>query len=85
MNCKPSILFVNWYRRLFAYLHICKKLYVAGHTGDDFNPNYYKGQSKASKEVRLAEAKQAKRAKLDPSQEAEAPTQTKKRFKGDTQ
>ena len=52
------------------------KLYVAGHSGDDFNPKYFKGQAKESKEARRAKNKHAKRAKLDPST-AETTTQTK--------
>eukprot|EP00429_Kryptoperidinium_foliaceum_P081497 CAMPEP_0176233354 /NCGR_PEP_ID=MMETSP0121_2-20121125/25777_1 /TAXON_ID=160619 /ORGANISM="Kryptoperidinium foliaceum, Strain CCMP 1326" /LENGTH=385 /DNA_ID=CAMNT_0017572737 /DNA_START=41 /DNA_END=1194 /DNA_ORIENTATION=- len=57
------------------------KLYVAGNSGDDFNPKYYKGQAKESKEARRAKSKQAKRAKLDPSL-AETTTQLKKRLEG---
>lgn len=55
------------------------KLYVAGQSGDDFNPKYFKGQAKESKEARRAKSKHAKRAKLDPSL-AETTTQTKKRL-----
>lgn len=55
------------------------KLYVAGNSGDDFNPKYFKGQAKESKEARRAKNKQAKRAKLDPSL-AETTTQVKKRL-----
>jgi hypothetical protein len=58
------------------------KLYVAGHSGDGFNPKYFKGQAKESKEARRAKSKQAKRAKLDPSL-AETTTQTKKRLEGE--
>ena len=43
------------------------KIYVAGNSGDDYNPKYFKGQAKESKEARRAKAKQAKRAKLDPN------------------
>ncbi len=57
------------------------KLYVAGNSGDDFNPKYFKGQAKESKEARRAKSKQAKRAKLDPSL-AETTTQLKKRLEG---
>jgi len=55
------------------------KLYIAGQSGDDFNPKYFKGQSKENKEKRRAENKQSKRAKFDPSQ-AETTTQAKKRL-----
>lgn len=55
------------------------KLYVAGNSGDDYNPKYFKGQAKESKEARRALSKQAKRAKLDPSL-AETTTQVKKRL-----
>ena len=55
------------------------KLYVKGHSGDDFNPKYFKGQAKESKELRRAQNKLAKRAKLDPSQ-AETTTQMKRRL-----
>eukprot|EP00934_Nitzschia_sp_Nitz4_P003867 Nitzschia sp. Nitz4//scaffold133_size116822//96561//97772//NITZ4_003821-RA/size116822-processed-gene-0.40-mRNA-1//1//CDS//3329535438//3857//frame0 len=55
------------------------KLYIAGHSGDDYNPKYFKGMSKESKEARRALSKQAKRAKLDPSL-AETTTQAKKRL-----
>jgi hypothetical protein len=57
------------------------KLYVAGQSGDDFNPKYFKGQHKESKEIRRNKAKSAKRAKLDPST-AETTTQTKQRLEG---
>lgn len=57
------------------------KLYVAGNSGDDYNPKYFKGQAKESKEARRALSKQAKRAKLDPSL-AETTTQVKKRLEG---
>jgi Surfeit locus protein 6/60S ribosome biogenesis protein Rrp14 len=57
------------------------KIYVAGNSGDDFNPKYFKGQAKESKEARRAKNKQAKRAKLDPSL-AETTTQVKKRLEG---
>lgn len=57
------------------------KLYVAGQSGDDYNPKYYKGQAKESKEARRAINKQAKRAKLDPTL-AETTTQAKARLEG---
>lgn len=57
------------------------KLYVAGASGDDYNPKYYKGQAKESKEARRAQNKQAKRVKLDPSL-AETTTQVKNRLEG---
>jgi hypothetical protein len=57
------------------------KLYVPGNSGDDFNPKYFKGQAKESKEARRAKAKQAKREKLDPDL-AETTTTTKKRLEG---
>lgn len=56
------------------------KLYVAGNSGDDaYNPKYYKGQHKESKEARRARSKAAKRAKFDPEQ-AETTTQVKERL-----
>lgn len=58
---------------------IPSKLYIAGHSGDDYNPKYFKGQSKESKEARRAQNKQAKRAKLDPSL-SETTTQLKQRL-----
>ncbi|KAG7370890.1 RNA polymerase II transcription mediator complex protein [Nitzschia inconspicua] len=58
---------------------IPSKLYIAGNSGDDYNPKYFKGQSKESKEARRAENKQAKRAKLDPSL-SETTTQLKQRL-----
>jgi len=57
------------------------KLYVPGNSGDDYNPKYYKGQAKESKEARRAKAKQAKREKLNPDL-AETTTATKKRLEG---
>ena len=57
------------------------KLYVAGNSGDDYNPKYFKGQAKESKEARRAKNKQAKRAKLDPSL-SETTTQAKQRLEG---
>jgi hypothetical protein len=49
---------------------IPSKLYIAGQSGDDFNPKnpYYRGVTKDSKESRKAAAKVAKRLKLDPTQ-----------------
>jgi hypothetical protein len=43
------------------------KLYIAGESGDDFNPKYHKSQGADSKEGRRAAAKAAKRRKLDPT------------------
>lgn len=60
---------------------IPSKLYIAGHSGDDYNPKYYKGQAKESKEARRAKNKQSKRAKFDPSL-AETTTQAKHRLEG---
>jgi hypothetical protein len=57
------------------------RLYVAGNSGDDYNPKYFKGQAKESKEARRALSKQAKRAKLDPSL-SETTTEAKKRLEG---
>jgi len=57
------------------------KLYIAGQSGDDYNPKYFKGQSKESKEARRAKNKQSKRAKFDPAQ-AETTTQAKQRLEG---
>mmetsp|Transcript_22869 Transcript_22869/g.25778 ORF Transcript_22869/g.25778 Transcript_22869/m.25778 type:complete len:404 (+) Transcript_22869:123-1334(+) len=55
------------------------KLYVAGNTGDEvYNPKYFKGQHKESKESRRARNKAAKRAKFDPEQ-AETTLQAKLR------
>ena len=42
------------------------KFYVKGQSGDDFNPKYFKGQAKESKEARRAKNKQLKRSKFDP-------------------
>jgi hypothetical protein len=58
---------------------IPSKLYIAGQSGDDYNPKYFKGQSKESKEMRRAANKQAKLAKLDPSL-SETTTQMKQRL-----
>ena len=55
------------------------KFYISGQTGDDYNPKYFKGQSKESKEARRAKNKQSKRAQLDPSQ-TETTTQLKQRL-----
>jgi hypothetical protein len=57
------------------------KLYVASQPGDNYNPKYFKGQAKESKEARRAMIKQAKRAKLDPAL-AETTTQAKARLEG---
>lgn len=57
------------------------KLYIAGNSGDDYNPKYFKGQAKESKEARRAKHKKAKRAKFDPAQ-AETTTQAKLRLEG---
>jgi len=58
------------------------KLYIAGQSGDDYNPKYFKGQAKESKEARKAKHKQMKRAKFDPAL-AETTTQAKQRLEGD--
>jgi len=57
------------------------KLYIAGQSGDDYNPKYFKGQSKESKEARRAKNKQSKREKFDPAL-AETTTQAKLRLEG---
>ena len=48
---------------------IPSKLYIAGESGDDFNPKnrFYRGVTEGSKEERKAAAKIAKRRKLDPN------------------
>ena len=49
---------------------IPSKLYVAGQSGDDYNPKverYYKKSTEESKQARQAAAKLAKRRKLDPA------------------
>lgn len=61
---------------------IPSKLYIEGQSGDDYNPKYFKGQSKESKEARRARNKQSKRAKFDPAT-AETTTQIKHRLEGD--
>ena len=61
---------------------IPSKLYIEGQSGDDYNPKYFKGQSKESKEARRARNKQSKRAKFDPAM-AETTTQIKQRLDGD--
>lgn len=43
------------------------KLYATEYNPDTYNPKYFKGQAKESKETRRAKNKQAKRAKFDPS------------------
>ncbi len=58
------------------------KLYIAGQSGDDYNPKYFKGQAKESKEARRAKNKQSKRAKFDP-EKAETTTQAKMRLDGE--
>ena len=58
------------------------KLYIAGQSGDDYNPKYFKGHSKDSKVARRAKNKQSKRAKFDPEL-SETTTQAKKRLEGD--
>ncbi|KAL3939612.1 MAG: hypothetical protein SGARI_001306 [Bacillariaceae sp.] len=60
------------------------KLYIAGQSGDDYNPKYFKGQSKQSKEARRAKNKQSKQAKFDPST-AETTTQVKQRLEQESQ
>jgi len=62
---------------------IPSKLYIAGQSGDDYNPKYFKGQSKESKEARRAKNKQSKRAKFDPVL-AETTTQAKQRLEGNS-
>lgn len=57
------------------------KLYIAGQSGDDYNPKYFKGQAKESKEARRAQNKQSKRAKFDPAL-TETTTQAKLRLEG---
>ena len=49
---------------------IPSKLYIAGESGDDFNPKnrFFRGVTEGSKEQRKAAAKVAKRRKLDPNQ-----------------
>lgn len=55
-------------------------LYVAGNSGDDkYNPKYFKGQSKESKEARRARNKASKRLKLDP-EKAETTNDAKRRL-----
>ncbi|GKY98454.1 hypothetical protein MPSEU_000802800 [Mayamaea pseudoterrestris] len=58
---------------------IPSKLYIAGQSGDDFNPRYQKMPNKDSKESRRAEAKASKRRKLDPAQ-TESTVQVKQRL-----
>mmetsp|Transcript_8530 Transcript_8530/g.9789 ORF Transcript_8530/g.9789 Transcript_8530/m.9789 type:complete len:402 (-) Transcript_8530:28-1233(-) len=58
------------------------KLYIAGQSGDDYNPKYFKGHSKESKVARKAKNKQSKRAKFDPAL-AERTTETKQRLEND--
>lgn len=49
---------------------IPSKLYIAGQSGDDYNPKnpYYKNSGSNSAEARKTAAKAAKRKKFDPSQ-----------------
>jgi hypothetical protein len=48
---------------------IPQKLYIAGNSGDDFNPSkYYKKQNTTSKEARRAQAKAGKRRKFNPTE-----------------
>lgn len=55
------------------------KLYVSSNTGDEeFNPKFFKGQHKESKEARRARNKQSKLVKFDPER-AETTLQAKKR------
>lgn len=60
---------------------IPSKLYIAGQSGDDFNPKnpYYRGVTEGSKEARKAAAKAGKRRKLDPEQ-AETTTRKKEQL-----
>ena len=61
---------------------IPQKLYIAGNSGDDYNPKYFKGQSKESKELRRHQQKAQKRAKYDPELR-ETTSQAKKRLEGE--
>jgi hypothetical protein len=48
---------------------IPQKIYIAGNSGDDFNPSkYYKKQNTTSKESRRAQAKASKRRKFNPTE-----------------
>jgi hypothetical protein len=48
---------------------IPQKLYIAGNSGDDFNPSkYYKKQNTTSKESRRAQSKASKRRKFNPAE-----------------
>jgi len=58
------------------------KLYIAGQSGDNFNPRYHKSQAKDSKESRRADNKRSKIMKFDPSL-VETTTQAKQRLEGD--
>lgn len=60
---------------------IPSKLYIAGQSGDDFNPKnpYFRGVTEGSKEARKAAAKAGKRRKLDPEQ-AESTTLKKEQL-----
>jgi len=61
---------------------IPQKLYIAGHSGDDYNPKYFKGQAKESREARRSQQKAQKRAKFDPALR-ETTVQMKKRLEGE--
>ena len=61
---------------------IPQKLYIAGNSGDDYNPKYFKGQHKESKEIRRNQQKAQKRAKYDPDLR-ETTSQAKKRLEGE--
>ena len=61
---------------------IPSKLYIAGNSGDDYNPKYFKGQSKESREARRSQQKAQKRAKYDPELR-ETTSQAKKRLEGE--
>ncbi|GAX18702.1 hypothetical protein FisN_10Hh084 [Fistulifera solaris] len=63
---------------------IPSKLYIAGQSGDDFNPKnpYYRGVTEGSKEARKAAAKAGKRRKLDPEQ-AETTTRKKEQLESE--
>lgn len=61
---------------------IPQKLYIAGNSGDDYNPKYFKGQSKESREIRRNQQKAQKRAKYDPDLR-ETTSQAKKRLEGE--
>lgn len=58
---------------------IPSKLYIAGNSGDDYNPKYHKGQHKENREARRAQQKAQKRAKYDPTL-SESTVETQKRL-----